>query len=58
MYDAAYYRRQAERARRMARAEPGQAMRTQLMRIAKDFDALAEEIEKGMIKPARPPESG
>jgi hypothetical protein len=52
MQSASYYRRQAERARRLGRAEPGQQMREQLAKIAKDFEDLAAEIERGAIEVA------
>jgi hypothetical protein len=48
MHDAAYYRSQAERARRMARGQRPDIEKS-LQQVASDFDDIAEDLETGAI---------
>jgi hypothetical protein len=42
---AAFYRAQARKVRKIAEAEPTIAIRRQLLRIARDYEKLADEEE-------------
>ena len=53
MHDAAYYREQAERARRLAKYADGD-MQTALESAARDFDDIAEDLESGAIEIRHP----
>jgi hypothetical protein len=53
MHEAAYYREQAERARRLANHADGE-MYASLLRIAQDFDDSAEDLEVGAIEIRHP----
>lgn len=53
MNDAAYYRDQAERARRLAKHADGE-MHTALQAAARDFDDIAEDLEKDAIEIRHP----
>jgi hypothetical protein len=55
MRNAAYYRDQAERARRLADGVPGQSdVRKSLRYIAQNYDEVAEDIEQGVIEVRHP----
>jgi hypothetical protein len=54
MMDAAYYRDQAARARRLAEDVGNREMQEQLKRIAVDYDEIAEDIELGAIEVRHP----
>ena len=45
MHRASYYRDQAERARRLARAQTQHETRAVLLGVAQDYDELAEDLE-------------
>jgi hypothetical protein len=49
MQDAAYYRAQAARARRMARGQRAD-IEDSLRQIAVDYDDIAEDLESGAIE--------
>ncbi len=50
MQSAAYYRSQAQRARRLAQSLPGDPLREQLECIAHDLDNIAIDLERGLIE--------
>ena len=50
MYEATYYRGQAQRARRLARSINHSEVERQLERMARDFDDIAEDLELGAIE--------
>ena len=54
MHDAAYYREQADRARRLARAQPAPETRSTLERVARDFDEIAYDLETGAVEIRHP----
>ena len=54
MHEAAYYRRQAARARRLARAQSRLDTEALLARIARDYDEIAEDLEKGAVEIRHP----
>ncbi|MBV9583481.1 MAG: hypothetical protein JO213_01175 [Alphaproteobacteria bacterium] len=49
MHDASYYRKQAERARRLARSVTVRETEALLLRVAKDYEDLAIDLENGAI---------
>jgi hypothetical protein len=49
MQDAAYYRERAERVRWLAR-QGGDAVHEALMRLAQDFDDIADDLLHGAIE--------
>lgn len=53
MQSAAYYREQAARARRLARQCTGEIYDT-LMRLARDFDDIVEDLERDAIEVRHP----
>jgi len=53
MEDAAYYRDQAARARRLARGGRTD-VEEMLSRVAQDYDDLAEDLENGAIEIRHP----
>ena len=53
MNNTAYYREQAERARRLANHADGE-MHTALEAAARDFDDIAEDLEKDAIEIRHP----
>ena len=54
MYDADYYRQQAERARWHAARQTAPPTEKLLRRVAQDFDDIAEDIEKGAVEIRHP----
>jgi hypothetical protein len=55
MRDAAYYREQAERARRLADGVPGHSdVQNSLRHMALNYDEVAEDIEQGAIEIRHP----
>ena len=54
MQNAHYYREQAERARRLARAQTHRETRSILERVARDYDDLAEDLEIGAVEIRHP----
>ena len=53
MHDPSYYREQAERARRLAARTHAEIDAT-LLRMAQDFDEIAEDLEKGAVEVQHP----
>jgi hypothetical protein len=53
MQDAPYYRDQADRARRLARGMRDD-VEEMLLRVARDFDDIAEDLERGAIEIRHP----
>jgi hypothetical protein len=47
MHDPAYYRRQAERARRLARSVNSRETAAALSEAARDYDEIVEDLESG-----------
>jgi hypothetical protein len=47
MHDAAYYREQAERARRLAKVPTDRETQEALERLAQDYWEVAEDLEGG-----------
>jgi hypothetical protein len=47
MHDAAYYREQAERARRLARVPTDRETQEAIERLAQDYSEIAEDLEGG-----------
>jgi hypothetical protein len=55
MRDAAYYREQAERARRLADGVPGHSdVQNSLRDMAQNYDEVAEDIEQGAAEVRHP----
>jgi hypothetical protein len=54
MYRASYYRDQAERARRLARAQTQYETKGLLQRVAQDYDELAEDLKNGAVEIRHP----
>lgn len=54
MYDADYYRGQAQLARRHARSIREPEAHRRLDRLARDYDEIAEDIEMGATKIRHP----
>jgi hypothetical protein len=54
MYDPSYYRDQAKRARRLARAVTDGEAAAVLSTAARDFDDIAEDLESGAIEIRHP----
>jgi hypothetical protein len=54
MEHAAYYREQAGRARRLARGINHPEVTEQLLRMARDYDELAEDLERGAVEIRHP----
>ena len=54
MQDASYYRDQAERARRLARAITNRETEALLSRVARDYEDFAEDLETGAIEIRHP----
>ena len=50
MYEAAYYRGQAQRARRLARSISHSEVERPLELMARDFDDIVEDLESGAIE--------
>jgi len=58
MHPAAYYRNQAERARRLARAQTNHETKARLRNVALDYDHIADNIEAhaiGILDSQTPP---
>src|SRR4051794_27900565 len=53
MHDSAYYRSQAERARRLAADAVGETQAA-LLRAAQSFDEMAEDLEAGAVEVRHP----
>lgn len=54
MQDPRYYREQAERARRLARALSHSETRSILERVARDYDDIAQDLEVGAVEIRHP----
>jgi hypothetical protein len=54
MYDASYYREQAERALRLARVPTDSETQEALQRMARDYEEIAEDLESGAIEIRHP----
>ena len=54
MHQPSYYRNQAERARRLAESATDRSLEDQLVRIAQDYDEIAEDLETGAIEIRHP----
>lgn len=54
MQKPTYYREQAERARRLARSVTIRNVEQLLLRVAQDYDDLAEDLERGAIEIRHP----
>jgi hypothetical protein len=54
MYDPSYYRDQAERARRLAGAVTDGEVAVALCQAARDFDDIAEDMERGATEIRHP----
>ena len=54
MHDAAYYRAQAERARRLATLPTNRETHEALKRMAQDYSDIAEDLELGAIEIRHP----
>jgi hypothetical protein len=54
MYDASYYREQAERALRLARGTNDSETQETLKRMARDYTDIAEDLESGAIEIRHP----
>jgi hypothetical protein len=54
MYDASYYREQAERALRLARVPTDSETQEALERVARDYEEIAEDLESGAIEIRHP----
>ena len=54
MHEAAYYRGQAARARRLAGAVIDREVRQVLLRMAQDYDELAEDLDENLIEIRHP----
>ena len=52
--DASYYRERADHARRLAEAAWQDDLKETLLRLARDFDETAEDIEAGATKVRHP----
>lgn len=49
-----YYRRQAERARRLANSQTNPEVQDILRRVAQDYDEIADDIEGGVVEVRHP----
>jgi len=54
MHEAYYYRQQAERVYRFARAQTARAAQDLLLRIARDYEDIAEDLETGAVEIRHP----
>ena len=54
MQDPSYYREQAERAQRLARSQTNREVEGLLLRMAQDYEDLAEDLENGAIEIRHP----
>jgi hypothetical protein len=54
MHDPSYYRRQAERARRLARTVTSRETAAALSEAARDYDDIVEDLENGAIEIRHP----
>ena len=54
MQDAAYYRAQAQRARRVGNLMHQRDVQEILMQVAQDYDDIAEDLEVGAIEIRHP----
>jgi len=54
MQKPAYYREQAERARRLARSTTNRDLEETLSRMARDYADLAEDLETGAVEIRHP----
>jgi hypothetical protein len=54
MQDASYYRKQAERARRLARVTTDRPISESLARMAQDYSEIADDLERGAIAVRHP----
>lgn len=54
MQKPAYYRKHAERARRLARGVTNREVKSHLRRTAQDYDDLAEDLERGAVEIRHP----
>jgi hypothetical protein len=50
MYEASYYREQADRAQRLSARTTDPEMRDALVSTARDFNEIAEDLERGTIE--------
>ncbi|HEX3536161.1 MAG TPA: hypothetical protein VHU15_05295 [Stellaceae bacterium] len=54
MQDAPYYRGQADKARRLARATHDTTVGAQLWLMASDYDDIADDLETGAVEIRHP----
>jgi hypothetical protein len=54
MQSSTYYREQASRARRLASGTSDREVRHSLDQMARDFDHIAEDLERGLIDIVHP----
>lgn len=54
MQEPSYYRQQAERARRLARSSTRGDIEEQLLRMAQEYEELAEDLDSGAIEIRHP----
>jgi hypothetical protein len=54
MQDPSYYREQTERAQRLARSQTNRDVEGLLLRMAQDYEDLAEDLENGAIEIRHP----
>ncbi len=54
LYEAAYYREQAKRVRRLAGTRLNRDDEAMLSQIARDYDDIAEDLESGAIQIRHP----
>lgn len=54
MNRASYYRDQADRARRLAREQTHHETKALLLRVAQDYDDIAEDVENGAVEILHP----
>ena len=54
MDGGSYYRERADHARRLAEAAWQDDLKETLLRLAQDFDEIAEDIEAGATEPRHP----
>jgi hypothetical protein len=54
MQDPSYWREQAERAQRLARSQTNREVEGLLLRMAQDYEDLAEDLENGAIEIRHP----
>jgi hypothetical protein len=54
MQDASYYRREAGRARRLARSITNRETEAMLIRMAEDYEDIAVDLETGAVEIRHP----